>query len=85
MKIIAECTDTPQGLKFTLNPEFIDILAQDPIRAWHIVKGLERFDREQYEVVMELFAVSGIQHTHDSLQEGETLQYCGGKRRSAKK
>lgn len=84
MKIINKKTMTPHGFRFNLNPEFVDILAQDPVAAMNVIDALERFDRKQWRDVMRLFAVSGLQRTYESLNAGETRQYCYGKRKVKK-
>ena len=82
MKIINSRKCTPEGILINLNPEFVDVIARDPCEAMRMIDGLEKFDKRQWREVMHLFAVSGIQHTHDSIHAGEKLQRCNGKRES---
>lgn len=81
MKIITNKTYGLTGIQYDMNPEFLDILAEDPCKAMQIIDGLEKFDKKEWREVMHMFAVCGVQRTYDSIHAGEKLQRCDGKER----
>ena len=80
MKIIDKITDTEEGRRFDLNPDFLDILARDPIEAMNVIDRLEHSDKKQWREVIHMFAVSGVQRAYDDLQQGIEERYCDGKK-----
>lgn len=78
MKIIDKITTDEKWGTFELNPDFIGVLARDPIEAMNVIDRLEHSDKKQWWKVMHMFAVVGVQCVYDDLQNGVRTRCCGG-------